>query len=119
PLERARHLERAAAHDSSDRELHREAAAALVEAAAGLVDGARVAEGVRLLQRATELGYRQPPGLVHLARRLVDAARSDDAMAALALLPAELDDPALEAERVHIEGVALLNRDPGLAVRKF
>ena len=112
PIDRARHLERAAAYLPDDDELRVEAAAAAATAGLRLIEGFRLSDGVQLVQRAIELGYREPRHLLRLARTLNEQQRVDELWEVLELIPDDPDEPALAAEKIHLGGVALTFRDP-------
>ncbi|MDQ1397622.1 MAG: hypothetical protein QOG64_2881, partial [Acidimicrobiaceae bacterium] len=117
--DRARHLERAAAHSPQDLPLRAEAATAAAAVAGELLASARVADAVRLFNRAVELGFREPAGLIPFARRLTESARTDEALAMLDLLPDTPDDPTTAIEKIHIRGLAFLNSDPASSLPLF
>jgi tetratricopeptide (TPR) repeat protein len=112
PIDRARHLERAAAYLPDDEELRVEAATAAATAGLALIEGFRLTDGVQLVQRAIELGYREPRHLLRLARTLNEQQRIEELWEVLDLVPDDPDHPALAAEKIHIGAVALTFRDP-------
>ena len=114
--ERARHLELAATHDPRNVSVRAEAAAATAAAASGLIDTGRVVDGIRLFQRAIDLGFREPEGLIALARRLTENSRDAEALAVVELLPDDAEDPTVAIEKIHVRAVALLQDQPAEAV---
>jgi tetratricopeptide (TPR) repeat protein len=116
PIDRARHLERAAAYLPDDDDLRVEAAAAVATAGLELIDAFRLNDGVQLMQRAIELGYRDPRRLLRLARALNEQQRVEELWEVLELIPDDPDHPALAAEKIHIGAVALTFRDPAEAL---
>ena len=116
PIDRARHLERAAAYLPDDDDLRVEAAAAVATAGLELIDAFRLNDGVQLMQRAIELGYREPRRLLRLARALNEQQRVEELWEVLELIPDDPDHPALAAEKIHIGAVALTFRDPAEAL---
>ena len=111
-IDRARHLERAAAYLPDDDDLRVEAATAVATAGLELIDGFRLNDGVQLVQRAIELGYREPRHLLRLARTLNEQQRVEELWEVLELIPDDPDHPALAAEKIHMGAVALTFRDP-------
>ena len=112
PIDRARHLERAAAYLPDDDDLRVEAATAVATAGLELINGFRLNDGVQLFQRAIELGYREPRHLLRLARTLNEQQRVEELWEVLELIPDDPDQPALAAEKIHLGAVALTFRDP-------
>jgi len=112
PIDRARHLERAAAYLPDDDALRVEAADAAAAAGLQLIDAFRLNDGVQLVQRAIELGYREPRHLLRLARTLNEQQRAEELWEVLDLVPDDPDQPALAAEKIHMAAVALTFRDP-------
>jgi class 3 adenylate cyclase len=111
-VDRARHLERAAAYLPDDDELRADAAQAAATVGIQLLDGYRLTDGVQLMQRALELGDRDPRHVLRLAHALNEQQRLDELWEVLDLVPADADDPALVAEKLHLAGVARTFRDP-------
>ena len=111
-MDRARHLERAAAYLPDDRELRAQAASAAAAAGVNLLDGFRITDGVQLMQRAIELGNRDPNAVLRLARALNEQQRVEELWDVLDLIPDEATDPAIAAEKVHLGAMALIFRDP-------
>jgi class 3 adenylate cyclase/tetratricopeptide (TPR) repeat protein len=111
-VDRARHLERAAAYLPDDGALREQAASATATAGVDLLDAFRLTDGVQLMQRAIELGHREPNSLLRLARGLNEQQRVDELWDVLDLIPDETDDPAVGAEKVHLAGMAMTFRDP-------
>jgi class 3 adenylate cyclase/tetratricopeptide (TPR) repeat protein len=111
-IDRARHLERAATYLPDDDELRVEAATAAAIAGLELIEAFRLNDGVQLVQRAIELGYREPRDLLRLARALNEQQRAEELWEVLDLVPDDPDQPALAAEKIHMAAVALTFRDP-------
>jgi class 3 adenylate cyclase/tetratricopeptide (TPR) repeat protein len=110
--DQARHLDRAVGYRPDDDGLVGEAATALAAAGMQLLNDFRVIDGMRLLQRAVDLGYRAPIDLLRLARLYSELARNDEALAVLELVPVETGDATIDAERAHVAAWALQMRDP-------
>jgi tetratricopeptide (TPR) repeat protein len=110
--DQARHLDRAVGYRPDDGELTAEAARALGAAGVQLLDDFRVIDGMRLLQRAVDLGYRAPLDLLHLARCYGELARNEEELAVLELVPVRTGDATIDAERAHVAAWALQVRDP-------
>jgi class 3 adenylate cyclase/tetratricopeptide (TPR) repeat protein len=111
----AHHLERAASYQPDDAGVVKEAADALARAGDGFVRAGRLVEGIRLLERAVELGRRQPALLLGLANAYVISGQEDPALEVLAGIPDDPDDPAVAVERDHIAGNARAFTDPPAA----
>jgi class 3 adenylate cyclase len=111
-IDRARHLDRAAAYLPDDTELRAEAAATAADVGLQLLDGFRLTDGAQLLRRAVELGHRDSHALMRLARALNEQQRIDELWTVLDLIPDDPDEPAIAAEKIHLGGVALTFRDP-------
>jgi class 3 adenylate cyclase/tetratricopeptide (TPR) repeat protein len=99
--ERARHLDRAAEYLPADEELVREAAEALADQGEQLITLYRHRDAVRVLERAVALGCRRPPALFALAKLQGSSAHHADALATLALVTDDPDDPTVAIERDH------------------
>jgi class 3 adenylate cyclase len=110
--DQARHLDRAAGYRPDDSALRAEAADALGAAGDQLLRDHRPADGIRLLQRAIELGYRDPRVLLHLARVYAELTRDTDALSVLELVPEKSGDPVMDAERLHASAWAMELREP-------
>jgi tetratricopeptide (TPR) repeat protein len=110
--DQARHLDRAVGYRPDDDGLAQEAAAALAAAGVQLLDDFRVSDGLRLLQRAVDLGYRAPIDLLRLSRLYGELARNDEALAVLDLVPVQTGDATIDAERAHVAAWALQLKDP-------
>lgn len=100
--ERASHLERAAFFSPDDRDLAGEAATALAEAGMELAGQSRIPEARRTLERAVELGARDPTVLLTLCRLQEGSAELDAAAEVLALIGDDPADPSVAIERDHI-----------------
>lgn len=111
----AGHLARAAAYSPDDAALRAQAGASLAAVGLALADAYRPADAVRLLERAVDLGHREPAALLRLARIHADDGRLEEVDAALAALPEGLT-PEEAAERDHIRASSRLFRDPATAV---
>ena len=114
--DQARHLDRAVGYRPDDDALMAEAARALGAAGVQLLDDFRVIDGMRLLQRAVDLGYRAPLDLLRLARCYGELARNEEELAVLDLVPVETGDATIDAERAHVAAWALQGRDPEAAL---
>jgi class 3 adenylate cyclase/tetratricopeptide (TPR) repeat protein len=115
-VQRARQLERAAGYLPDDEGLQREAAEALRDAGVGLLDGYRLNDGIALLQKAVELGEREPAVLLRLGSNLANAGRGDEAVDVLAKLEGQQLTNEQDVDRNHIEVVTHMFRTPEDAV---
>jgi class 3 adenylate cyclase/tetratricopeptide (TPR) repeat protein len=109
--ERVRHFERAVEYAPDDGALAEEAATVLAVAGRELFEVFRHDDAARVLQRAVELGEDRPATVLLLAEAQNVQVRSQDALDTLALLPSDLGDPALEAQRIHLTGTAKMFTD--------
>jgi tetratricopeptide (TPR) repeat protein len=114
--ERARHLDRAAGSQPDDDALTHEAAEALGAAGEQLLRNHRPTDAIPLLQRAIELGFREPRALLQLARVLTELTRDTDALSVIELVPEDTGDPEIDAERVHAHAWAQELRAPEAAL---
>jgi tetratricopeptide (TPR) repeat protein len=114
--DQARHLDRAVGYRPDDEALALEAADALGAAGQQLLRDHRPSDAIRLLQRAIELGFREPRALLHLARVYAELTRDTDALGVLELVPEETGDPDIDAERVHTRAWAMELREPEAAL---
>jgi class 3 adenylate cyclase/tetratricopeptide (TPR) repeat protein len=112
PEVRAHHLERAANYRPDDAGVVTEAADALAVAGDGFVRVGRLVEGIRLLERAVELGRRQPSVLFGLAGAYSMCGQEEQALAVLATIPDDPADPAVAVERDHIAANTRVFTDP-------
>jgi class 3 adenylate cyclase/tetratricopeptide (TPR) repeat protein len=101
PEERARHLERAAVYLSDDHHLVTEAAETLASLGEDYAKEARYPEAMRLLERAVALGTRGSASLLRLAELQGWSTDEDKALATLALIADDPEDPAVAVERDH------------------
>ncbi|HZB71547.1 MAG TPA: adenylate/guanylate cyclase domain-containing protein, partial [Acidimicrobiales bacterium] len=113
--ERARHLVRAASYVPDREDVRQEAAETAAAAGRELLADLRHFDAVRLLQQAVDLGHRDPDVLLSLAETVGPLGRPDDVLRVLDMLPERLDDPAVEARRVHVRAAAALFTDPAWA----
>ena len=118
PDERARHLAQASGHAPDDERLRERAANALAAAGVNALDSSRPTEGVALLKRAVDLGFREPNTLLRLADAWVNGNHRE-ALAVLQLVPAESGDPRLVAERTLVLANALTDENPTAAFATF
>jgi len=109
--ERARHFERAVEYAPDDGALAEEAGTVLGAAGRELFEVFRHDDAARVLQRAVALGESGPATVLLLAEAQNVQVRSQDALDTLALLPSDLRDPALEAQRIHLTGTAKMFTD--------
>ena len=79
----------------------------------------RESDAVRLLDRAVELGLREPRVVLRLAHAHNLVSRNDDALRTLDLVPAATGDPALDAERAHVLAAARLFDEPEQAAAEL
>jgi class 3 adenylate cyclase/tetratricopeptide (TPR) repeat protein len=118
PEERARHLDRAARYLADDEAVSAEAADALADAAMAFVQGSRHIDALRLFERAVARGCRRPSVLLEMAR--VQALwKPDDAIATLAMVADDPDDPTIGAERDHTAAASRIFTDPGWALPRL
>ncbi len=113
--ERARHLVRAASFAPEREDLRAEAAETAAAAGLELLAALRHFDAVRLLHQAVDLGHRDPNVILSLAETVGPLGRPHEVIAALDLLPEHLDDPAVEARRVHVRAAAEIFSDPAAA----
>lgn len=116
--DQARHLSRASEHAPDDDVLRVRAAAALATAGLDALDNSRRPEGLASLQRAVELGHREPSTLLRLAAALNDTDR-DEALRVLTLFPEPSGDARVDAERVLVRANALIDSDVEAALTTF
>jgi class 3 adenylate cyclase/tetratricopeptide (TPR) repeat protein len=114
--EQARHLDRAAGYQPDDEALAFEAAEALGAAGQQLLGDHRPTDAIPLLQRAIELGFREPRALLQLARVLAELTRDTESLSVLALVPETTGDPEIDAERAHTHAWANELRTPEAAL---
>jgi tetratricopeptide (TPR) repeat protein len=117
--ERARHLDRAAEYLTADAELTLEAAAALADEGEQLTKVSRHRDAVRVLERAVSLGCRRPSSLFALARIQSMTGHHAEALATLALVADDPDDPAVAIERDHTAANTEAFDDPAWAVQRL
>jgi class 3 adenylate cyclase/tetratricopeptide (TPR) repeat protein len=116
--ERARHLSKASEHAVDDAHLRDDAAAALAAAGLDALENSRRPEGIGSLQRAVEMGYRDPATILKLASALNDSDRHE-ALRLIDLVPVSNTDKRLDAERTHTLANALMEVDPPSALAAF
>jgi class 3 adenylate cyclase/tetratricopeptide (TPR) repeat protein len=116
--DRARHLSKASEHALDDALLRKEAASALAAAGIEALESSRRPEGIASLQRAVEMGYREPESLLKLASALNDSDRNE-ALRLIDLVPVTNNDKRLDAERTHTLANALTDVDPSSALAAF
>ena len=116
---RGRHLERAFEYVADDAELAAAAAEALAAEGKKLMAAFRPLEAMRLLERSVALGMRRPDVLFDLGQLQGTCGKEDDALATLALVPDDPDDPAQAAERDHSAAAAKLFVDPAFSLPRL
>ena len=115
PDERARHLDRAADYLSDDASVARDAADTLATLGEELVGESRLADALRLLDRAVTLGSRRPSTLLELARLHELAGDDTAALQTLALVADDPDDPSVAIQRDHASARTRMFSDPAWA----
>jgi class 3 adenylate cyclase/tetratricopeptide (TPR) repeat protein len=113
--DRARHFERAADYLSDDASVTREAADTLATLGEELVAESRLADGLRLLDRAVALGSRRPSTLLELARLHELADDHEAALQVLALVADDEDDLSVATRRDHAIARTKIFSDPAWA----
>jgi class 3 adenylate cyclase/tetratricopeptide (TPR) repeat protein len=114
--EQARHLDRAVGYQPDDEALVLEAADALGAAGQQLLRDHRPTDAIPMLQRAIELGFREPRALLQLARVLAELTRDTESLSVLGLIPEATGDPDIDAERMHTHAWAQELRSPDAAL---
>ncbi len=117
--ERARHLDRALDYLAPDEELEREAAVALADEGEQLAKLSRHRDAIRVLERSVALGCRRPSALFALARLQALSGQHADALANLALVEDDPDDPAVAMERDHTAANSEAFDDPAWAAPRL
>ena len=115
PDERARHLDRAADYLTDDESVARDAADTLATLGEQLVGESRLADALRLLDRAVTLGSRRPSTLLELARLHELAGDDTAALQTLALVVDDPDDPSIAIQRDHASARTRMFSDPAWA----
>ena len=114
--QRARHLDHASTYLAGDSAVAAEAVAALVTAGTELMESSRHLDALRLLERALVLGSLPSSALLELARLQAMAARDEDALVTLGLIPDDPSDPFVAAERDHTAATTCIFSDPTTAL---
>ncbi|MGH9307064.1 MAG: adenylate/guanylate cyclase domain-containing protein [Acidimicrobiales bacterium] len=115
PEERVRHFDLAAFYLPHDQGVTDEAARVLAQAGEIMARASRNQEAIRLLERAVELGCDEPRFLLALAKTQALVERAGDALATLAHIPDDPDDPAIGLERDHVAANVEVFTDPAQA----
>jgi class 3 adenylate cyclase/tetratricopeptide (TPR) repeat protein len=116
---RGRHLERAIEYVGDDVALAAAAAEALAAEGRKLIDAFRVLDAVTMLERSVALGMRRPDVLIELGKLQGACGKEEEALATLALVPDDPDNPAQAIERDHSAAAAKLFVDPGWALPRL
>ena len=119
PAEAARHLDQATRFLPDDAGLRAEAGEALAAAAAAMLNTHRHAEGIRLLERAIELGATGNDIRLRLAQALLAISRGHDAERALDEMRIPEDDPRLAAEVLLVRANAVSMYSPNDSLALF
>jgi class 3 adenylate cyclase/tetratricopeptide (TPR) repeat protein len=117
--DRARHLEHASAYLPDDAELSSTAAAALAAAGGELAAASRHLDALALFERAVARGFRHPQALFELARIQSQCGKEEEALATLALVADDPDEPAVAVERDHAMANTKTFVEPGWAVPRL
>lgn len=99
--DRVRHLERATEYVTDDEALAAEAADALAVEGHALCEAFRMLDALRVLEKSVSLGMRRPEVLLELGRIQAACGKEDEALATMALVADDPDDPSLAVERDH------------------
>jgi len=117
--DRARHLERAARYLSEDEALAAEAAAELAATGKEFLQASRHLDAMGMLERAVDLGSREPALLLELAKLQAMFGKEEGAFETLSMVPDDPADPAVAAERDHTAANVKVFTDPGWAVPRL
>jgi class 3 adenylate cyclase/tetratricopeptide (TPR) repeat protein len=112
PAEAARHLDQATRFLPDDAGLRAHAAAALATAATPMLNTHRHAEGIRLLERAVELGVTGAEIRLQLARALLAIQRGPEVERVLDAIAVPGEDPRLAAEILLVRANAVSMSSP-------
>ena len=119
PVEKARHLDRAAGYLTDDTAAAGEAAEALAAAGQALIDMSRHLDAIRFLERAVALGCVRTEALLSLAQAQSMCGRVEDALETLAKIPDDPDRPSVAAERDHVAANSKTFSEPAWAIPRL
>lgn len=117
--DRARHLDRAAGYLADDETARSEAADALGQAGAELIEASRHLDGIRLLERAVARGCTRPESLLLLARTQAVCGFTEEALGTLGMIADDPDDPTIGIERDHTAANAKVFSEPAWALPRL
>ena len=109
-LGQARHLGLAATYLPQDKQLCADAATALAASGLELLARSHFRDGIQLMQRAVDLGFDDPAGLLRLAEAQVDIGLGGSALDTLQRTDTH-GDAELDATVLHVRGNAIRDSD--------
>ena len=118
PVEKARHLDRAAGYLVDDEVAAAEAAEALAAAGEALIEMSRHIDAIGFLERAVALGSGTPPHCSDWQRRKLSVAERKHALETLLKIP-DTHDPSIAIERDHTAANSKTFTEPGWALPRL